>query len=66
MLFEKIKSSSLGELYKTLEERKKELFHMRVLMRSGQEFKANKFREVRRDIAKLFTRITQIKQGKGV
>ena len=65
MLFESLKGKTVSELYKLLEERKKEQFNMRVQMRLGQEFKPHKMREVRRDIAKVMTCLGQIKSEKG-
>lgn len=65
MVFSSLKEKKLSELYQLLEERKKEQFGMRVQMRTGQEFKPHKMREVRRDIARILTRLAQLKQEKG-
>ncbi|MDR3285302.1 MAG: 50S ribosomal protein L29 [Holosporales bacterium] len=65
MFFEVLKNKTLAELYKLLEDRKKEQLNMRIQMRTSQEFKAHRIKEVRRDIAKIQTRIVQ-KKSEGV
>lgn len=65
MVFSNLKEKSLAELYKLLEEKKKDQFGMRVQMRTGQEFKPHKMREVRRDIARILTRVSQVKKERG-
>lgn len=65
MKFLNLKEKNLPDLYKLLEEKKKDQFGMRVQMRTGQEFKPHKMREVRRDIARILTRLSQIKKERG-
>lgn len=66
MLFESLKGKTVSELYKLLEERKKEQLNMRIQMRTGQEFKPHRIREVRKDVAKILTRLVQLKTNKEV
>lgn len=65
MLFESLKNKTVSELYKLLEERKKEQLNMRIQLKTGQDFKPHKVREVRRDVAKIMTRLNQVKLVKG-
>jgi large subunit ribosomal protein L29 len=64
MSFEELRGKSVSELYKILEERKKEQLNLRIQMRTSQEFKQTRIKEVRRDVAKVMTRLQQIKLGK--
>lgn len=66
MLFNELKGKTISELYKMLEEHKKDQLNMRIQMRMGQEFKPHKIRENRRNIAKILTYLAQVKLEKGV
>ncbi|MDR0632662.1 MAG: 50S ribosomal protein L29 [Holosporales bacterium] len=61
MDFSLLAGKTFSELYKLLEERKRELFNMRIQKVTGQEFKSHRVKEVRRDVAKIITRIAQMK-----
>lgn len=66
MLFTELKNKTLSELYKMLEDLKKDQLNMRMQMRMGQEFRAHRMKETRRSIAQILTRLTQMKSEKGV
>lgn len=65
MEFETLKDKSLSELYQLLEDRKKEQLNLRIQRGTSQEVKSHRIREVRRDIAKIMTRMAQLKSVKG-
>lgn len=66
MEFNTLKSSTLSELYQLLEERKKEQLNLRIQRATTPaDVKPHRIREVRRDIAKIKTRLSQLKAGKG-
>lgn len=65
MEFETLKDKSLSELYQLLEDRKKEQLNLRIQRGTSQEVKSHRIREVRRDIAKIMTRMAQLKLVKG-
>ncbi|MDR1597876.1 MAG: 50S ribosomal protein L29 [Holosporales bacterium] len=64
MSFEELKNKSTSELYTIIEERRKEQLNLRIQIKTGQDVKLSRIREVRRDIAKVMTRLQQIKLGK--
>ena len=66
MLFESLKGKTVSELYRLLEERKKEQLNMRIRMRTGNDFKPHRIREIRKDAAKILTRLAQLKTKKEV
>ncbi|MGY6171910.1 50S ribosomal protein L29 [Candidatus Mycoplasma pogonae] len=63
MVFKDLKSKSLPELEKLIEEFKAELFLLRFKNSTGQQDKTHKIKLVRRDIAKVLTAIKQIKMA---
>jgi ribosomal protein L29 len=65
MDFELLANKTFSELYKLLEERKKELFNMRIQKMVGQEFKSHLVKSARRDVARIMTRIAQMKSKEG-
>ncbi|GHS91226.1 hypothetical protein AGMMS49949_01260 [Alphaproteobacteria bacterium] len=66
MNFDSLKSKTVSELYNLLESLKKEQLSQRIQMRLGTEgFKSHKMKEVRRDLARIKTKLMQMKLGKG-
>jgi large subunit ribosomal protein L29 len=61
---EALKGKTLSELYKLLENNKKEQFSMRIQMKTAQGFKPHLIRAVRKDIARIKTRLSQVKAGR--
>lgn len=59
MVFKDLKSKSLPELQKLVEEYKAELFTLRFKNSTGQQDKTHKIAAVRKDIAKVLTAIKQ-------
>jgi large subunit ribosomal protein L29 len=64
MQFEELKGKSISELYKVIEERRKEQLNLRIQRKTGAEVNPNRFKVVRRDIAKVMTRLRQVQLGK--
>lgn len=61
MKFEMLKSMTLSELYQKAVELKKEALNIRILFASSQPTDKNRLRQIRRDVARIKTRIQQLK-----
>ncbi|MHA1558252.1 MAG: 50S ribosomal protein L29 [Alphaproteobacteria bacterium] len=60
MKFNEIQKKSPAELYKYHKDLKKEEFHLRIQLKLGQSVKVSRFKECRRDIARIKTHLRQI------
>lgn len=63
MKFSDIKNMSVSEVYAKAYEIKKELLSVRLLSSSGQVPNLNVMNSLKKDYARLMTRLTQIKKG---
>lgn len=64
MKFDLLKNMTLAELYQKIVDLKKEALHVRILSSTSQETNLNRLRTIRRDVARLLTRIQQLKHSK--
>lgn len=63
MKFDTIKNLTISELYQNAVDLKKEAMNMRILNASGQQTNMNRLRVIRKDVARIKTRINQLKQS---
>ena len=63
MKFDEMKNLTISELYQKAVDLKKEAMNMRILNASGQQTNMNRMRDIRKDIARIKTRINQLKQS---
>jgi len=63
MKFDLLKNMTLSELYQKAVDLKKEALNVRILSASSQPTNANRLREIRRDVARIKTRIQQLNQS---
>ncbi|MDR1208438.1 MAG: 50S ribosomal protein L29 [Holosporales bacterium] len=63
MEFDDLKNNTVSELYRIIEERRKEQLNLRIRVCTMQDVKMSRFKEVRRDIARVLTRLQQLKSG---
>jgi len=63
MKFDQMKNLTISELYQKAVDLKKEAMNMRILNASGQQTNMNRMRDIRRDVARIKTRINQLKQS---
>jgi large subunit ribosomal protein L29 len=63
MKFEEMKNLTISELYQKAVDLKKEAMNMRILNASGQSTNMNRMRVIRKDVARIKTRIKQLKQS---
>ncbi len=61
MKFSELTGKTISELYTFYNERKKEQFNLRVQRKFNQLENTARVRQTRREVAKLLTRINQIK-----
>jgi len=61
MKFSELKDLTLQELLAKSRELRQELFNLRLQQASGQLEKPHRIRQIRRDIARIETRITQLR-----
>ncbi len=61
--FEKIKVMTISELYQNAINLKKEALNLRIQNATGQALNMNRMRNIRRDIARIKTRINQLKKS---
>lgn len=64
MLFKEIKSKSIEELTKLIADLKAELFTLRFQNATGQLDQSHKINAIKKDIARCFTAIEQLKGEK--
>ncbi len=62
MKFSELKDLTLQELLAKSRELRQELFNLRLQQASGQLEKPHRIRQIRRDIARIETRITQLRR----
>jgi large subunit ribosomal protein L29 len=63
MKFDEMKNLTISELYQKAVDLKKEAMNMRILNASGQQTNMNRMRDIRKDVARIKTRINQLKQS---
>ncbi len=63
MKFDKVKNLTISELYQKAVDLKKEAMNMRILNASGQPTNMNRMRDIRHDVARIKTRINQLRQS---
>jgi large subunit ribosomal protein L29 len=63
MKFDEMKNLTISELYQKTVDLKKEAMNMRILNASGQQTNMNRMRGIRKDVARIKTRINQLKQS---
>ncbi|MES2252800.1 MAG: 50S ribosomal protein L29 [Pseudomonadota bacterium] len=63
MKFDQMKNLTISELYQKAVDLKKEAMNMRILNASGQQTNMNRMRDIRKDVARIKTRINQLKQS---
>ncbi|MES2607201.1 MAG: 50S ribosomal protein L29 [Pseudomonadota bacterium] len=63
MKFDEMKNLTISELYQKAVDLKKEAMNMRILNASGQQANMNRMRDIRKDVARIKTRINQLKQS---
>lgn len=63
MKFDEIKNLTISELYQKAVDLKKEAMNIRILNASGQQTNMNRMRDIRRDVARIKTRINQLKKS---
>lgn len=63
MKFDTIKNLTISELYQNAIDLKKEAMNMRILNASGQQTNMNRMRDIRKDVARIKTRINQLKKS---
>ncbi|MDP3371854.1 MAG: 50S ribosomal protein L29 [Candidatus Paracaedibacteraceae bacterium] len=63
MKFDTIKNLTISELYQNAIDLKKEAMNMRILSASGQQTNMNRMRDIRKDVARIKTRINQLKKS---
>lgn len=63
MKFELLKNMTLSELYQKAVDLKKESLNIRILSASAQSTNKNRLRQIRRDVARIKTRINQLKKS---
>jgi large subunit ribosomal protein L29 len=61
MKFDLLKNMTLSELYQKAVDLKKEALNTRILFASSQPTNMNRLRQIRRDVARIKTRIEQLK-----
>jgi ribosomal protein L29 len=64
MLFSELKNKSASELYEMIAVLKKERLDLFILRSVGTQIKSGRIKEARRDVARIMTRLRQIKLGK--
>jgi ribosomal protein L29 len=62
MKFTDLMQKGVGELYEICAELKKSHMNMRISVKSGQEVKTSAMRGCRKDIARVMTRLSQLKK----
>ena len=63
MKFDEMKNLTISELNQKAVDLKKEAINMRILNASGQQTNMNRMRDIRKDVARIKTRIKQLKQS---
>ncbi len=63
MASEKLKGKSVEELQGAVADLKKELFNLRFQKASGELTNMSRFRQARREIARIFTQLRQLKNA---
>lgn len=63
MKFAELKEKTIPELVALGEELRRELFNLRLQKASSQLEKTDRLRQLRRDIARVETRLTQLRRG---
>jgi len=63
MKFDEMKNLTISELYQKAVDLKKEAMNMRIINASGQQTNMNRMRDIRKDVARIKTRINQLKQS---
>lgn len=63
MKFDEMKNLTISELYQKAVDLKKEAMNIRILNASGQQTNMNRMRDIRRDVARIKTRINQLKKS---
>jgi len=63
MKFDEMKNLTISELYQKAVDLKKEAMNIRILSASGQQTNMNRMRDIRRDVARIKTRINQLKKS---
>ena len=58
-----MKNLTISELYQKAVDLKKEAMNMHILNASGQQTNMNRMRDIRKDVARIKTRINQLKQS---
>ena len=66
MKYDEIKNNSLAELLKKSADLRDELFHLGLKSKTAQLEDKSKMSQTRRDIARVQTKITEIKNGNQV
>lgn len=64
MKMQEVRAKSQDELKGMLQQFKKELFNLRFQKATGELENQSRFREVRRDIARVLTQLNALKAGK--
>lgn len=63
MKFDEMKNLTISELYQKAVDLKKEAMNIRILNASGQQTNMNRMRAIRHDVARIKTRINQLKKS---
>lgn len=63
MQFETLKNMTISELYQKIVDLKKEKLNINMLSVSGQSTNRNRLRSIRRDVARIMTRINQLRKS---
>jgi ribosomal protein L29 len=64
MEFDDLTNKTVSELYRIIEERRKEQLNLRIRVKTMQDVRMSRFKEVRRDIARVLTRLQQLRAGR--
>ena len=64
--YKDLKNSHAKDLAKMDQESRTELFHLRIKQKTSQLANKSRVREVRRDVARVQTKMTDLKNGKSV
>lgn len=63
MSFDTFKNMTVSQLYQQAADLKKESLNIRILAASNQQTNTNRMRTIRRDVARIKTRIKQLSQS---
>ncbi len=62
MKYSEIKNNKKDSLFSTYADLKKELFNLRMQKAEGKLEKTSRFRDCRRDVARVLTRLSELKR----